>query len=117
MLVTDTFIVKENGKVVIKEFAVYSNCEIPDDTEIDFLSKDEIVEDLESRLNTEDKKLVIDAHDVIALQETIGRYIRNEYGLWLRPHPYSNNSNLHADNFADNISLEILQMLQNRMRK
>ncbi len=118
MLVTDNFIVKENGSVVIKDIEVYSNCEIPDGTIIEFLTKEEIVEDLYSRaLNDTEKELVVDAHDVNSLQETIGKFIRNEYGLWLRPHPYSNNHNLYADNFADKISLEILQQLQDRMRK
>ncbi len=116
MLETESFIIKENDKIVERDIEIHTNCDIPDETVINFLSKDEIVEDLYSRLNDEDKKTIAEIDDVKKLQESTGKFIRSKYGLWLNPHPYSNNNNIRAENFADNISLEILKRLQARIK-
>jgi len=118
VLETETFIVKEGNDIVERDFDVYQNCEIPDGTVINFLSKDEIVEDLYSRaLNESEIANIKNSEDLNSIQETVGRFIRQKYGLWLSPHPYSNNSNIAAENFADTISLEILQRLQTRIKQ
>lgn len=117
MLTIESFIVKENNEIVEKEIEVYTNCDIPDGVQINFLSKNEIVEDLYNRVLTDtDKDILKKNNDVHSIQESIGKFIRQKYGLWLNPHPYSNNSNLSADNFADNISLEIIKRLQDKMK-
>ncbi len=116
MLVTENFIVKENDEIVERDIQVYVNCDIPEGTVIEFLSKEEIIEDLCNRLSDADKDVIAEIDDVKKLQESTGKCIRGKYGLWLNPHPYSNNNNIHTENFADNISLEILQRLQVRIK-
>ena len=48
------------------------------------------------------------------LATSLGSFIRNTYGLWLRPHPYASRHS-SADNDVEKISLEIIEMIQKRL--
>lgn len=115
---TNHFIVKENGLVVETDIEVNTNDTIPEGVVIDFLTEDEIVDDLVGRvLSGEDKHLIKTetTEQLNCLHASLGCFIRNTYGLWLSPHPYSNNGNSSAENFADKISASIIEMLKKRL--
>lgn len=116
-LTTRHLIVKENDKVVEKDIEVHTNDDIPEGMEINFLSKDEIVDDLVDRvLSGEDKASVKtkSAGELNCLATSLGSFIRNTYGMWLSPHPYASRHS-SADNDAERISLEIIEMIQKRL--
>ena len=116
---------KEGDDIIEKEVEIYSNDDIPQIeegeyaiTEKEFLSIEEIVDDLLNRvLNGEEKQQIVstDENNLKSLQETLGRFIRTTYGLWLNPHPYSNNHNMDVDNFADKISMMIIENVRKRL--
>ena len=111
-------IIKEDDKIVESDIEIYTNDDIPEDVHIDFLSKDEIAEDLLDRvLSGEDKQTVRNnSLDTLnALHPSLGSFIRNTYGLWLSPHPYANAKNSSAENYAEKISLEILKNVKQRL--
>lgn len=117
-IVTRHFIVKEDGKAAEADIEVYENDDIPSGTEINFLSKEEIVEDLLDRvLNGEDKETVRKEtlDELNSLHPSLGSFIRNTYGLWLSPHTYSESRNSSAENYAEKISLEILKNVKQRL--
>ena len=116
-LTTRHLIVKENDKVVEKDIEVHMNDDIPEGVEINFLSKDEIANDLIDRvLSGEDKASVKtkSSGDLNCLSTSLGSFIRNTYGLWLSPHPYASR-HFSADNDVEKISLEIIEMVQKRL--
>jgi len=117
-LVTRHFIVKENGRAAEADIEVYENDEIPERATIEFLSKDEIVDDLYNRVLTGEEKAGIKTKTIKeqnCLTTSLGSFIRNTYGLWLIPHPYSNGRNSSAENHAEKISEEIIEMIQQRL--
>ena len=117
-LVTRHYIVKEDDKVVEVDIEVHGNDDIPDGTEINFLSKEEIAEDLVERVMNGDEKVALKtktANELNRLTTSLGSFIRNTYGLWLSPHPYASTRNSSADNSAEKISLEIIEMIQQRL--
>jgi len=115
---TNHFIVKENGLVVETNISVNTNDTIPEELVIDFLSENEIVDDLIGRvLSGEDKHAIVSktTEELNCINSSLGSFIRNTYGLWLSPHPYSENSNSSAENFADRISANIIDMIKQRL--
>ena len=117
-LTSKHLIIKEDDKIVEADIEIHMNDDIPEDVHIDFLSKDEIAEDLLDRvLSGEDKQTVRnDSLDTLnALHPSLGSFIRNTYGLWLSPHPYVNTKNSSAENYAEKISLEILKNVKQRL--
>lgn len=117
-IVTRHFIVKEDGRPTEADIDVYENDDIPDGTEINFLSKEEIAEDLVKRVLSGEEKAGIKtktANELNCLTTSLGSFIRNTYGLWLLPHPYASTRNSSADNSAEKISLEIIEMIQQRL--
>jgi len=117
-LVTRHFIVMENNRPAETDIEVYGNDEIPEGTSITFLSKDEIVDDLVNRVLNGEEKAGIKTKTVDELNcltISLGSFIRNTYGLWLIPHPYSNGRNSSAENHAEKISKEIIEMIQKRL--
>lgn len=117
-LVTRHFIVKEDDEPREVDIEIYENDDIPVGTEINFLSKDEIVEDLLNRvLSGEDKECVKNdsVEQLNSLNPSLGSFIRNTYGMWLSPHPYLDTRNSSAENYAEKISLEILKNIKQRL--
>lgn len=117
-LVTRHFIVKKDGKPSEEDIEVYGNDDVPEGTEIEFLSKEEIADDLVMRVMDGDEKAAFktkSAEELNCITTSLGSFIRNTYGLWLSPHPYSNARNSSADNFAEKISKEIIEMIQKRL--
>lgn len=117
-LVTRHFIVKKNDTIVEADIEVYMNDEVPTETEIEFLSKDEIITDLCERVLDGDDKASIKTKtedELNGLAHSLGSFIRNTYGLWLSPHPYSNARNSSAENHAEQISKEIIKQVQQRL--
>lgn len=117
-LVTRHLIVKENDIVVEADVEIYMNDNIPEETAINFLSKDEIVNDLYERVLSGEEKVSIktkSADELNRLTYSLGSFIRNTYGLWLSPHPYSNSRSTSADNCAEKISIEIIKQVQKRL--
>jgi len=117
-LVTRHFIVKVEGKPSEEDIEVYTNDDVPEGTEIEFLSKEEIADDLVLRVMTGEEKVTIKtktADELNCITTSLGSFIRNTYGLWLSPHPYSNARNSSADNFAEKLSKEIIEMIQKRL--
>lgn len=111
-------IVKENEKIVEVNIELPANDDIPEGTEIDFLSKDEIVNDLVNRVLSGEDKVNIKGkspEDLNGLTNSLGSFIRNTYGLWLNPHPYVNSRNSSADNASENVSLEIIENVLTRL--
>lgn len=118
MLTSRHLIVKENEKIVEADIELPTNDEIPEGTVIDFLSKDEIANDLVDRvLSGEDKVDIITKSPVElnGLSNSLGSFIRNTYGLWLNPHPYVNSRKSSADNASEKVSLEIIQHVLTRL--
>lgn len=112
-------IVKEDDKIVEKDIDIDTNDDIPEGVEINFLSKDEIANDLVDRvLSGEDKASIKTqtAENQNGLSSSLGSFIRNTYGLWLMPHPYASRHS-SADNDVEKISLEIIEMIQKRLAK
>ncbi len=119
-LVTRHFIVKENGKPTEADIEVYSNDDVPENTNIEFLSKDEIADDLVKRVLTGEDKAGIKTktiEELNCLTNSLGSFIRNTYGLWLSPHPYSNAKNSSSENYTEKLSKEIIEMVQKRLNK
>ena len=118
VLASKHLIIKEDDKIVEANVEIHMNDDIPEGVHINFLSEDEIVEDLFDRvLSGEDKQTVKnDTIDTLnALHPSLGSFIRNTYGLWLSPHPYVNAKNSSAENYAEKISLEILKNVKQRL--
>jgi len=110
-------IYKENGKVVEQEVDIHTNDDIPEHITIDFLTEDEIVDDLLNRvLSSEDKESVkVDSIEQLnGLANTLGSFIRNKYGLWLKPHPYAVRKTSDSKS-AENISKQIIENLKTRL--
>ena len=110
-------IVKEDDNIVEQDIEIHTNDDIPEGVEINFLSKDEITNDLVDRvLSGEDKASVKtkSAGELNGLSTSLGSFIRNTYGLWLSPHPYASRHS-SADNDVERISLEIIEMIQKRL--
>jgi len=117
-IVTRHYIVKENGRATEADIEVYENDEVPDGTVINFLSKDEITDDLVNRVLNGDEKVDIktkSVEELNCLTTSLGSFIRNTYGLWLIPHPYANGRKSSAENYAEKISKEIIEMIQQRL--
>jgi hypothetical protein len=110
-------IVKENDKIVEADIEIHTNDDVPEGVEINFLSKDEIVEDLLNRvLSDEEKESIVQdtVEKLNSLHPSIGSFIRNIYGLWLKPHPYSVRKSSEV-NSAENISKDVIKMLKKRL--
>ena len=110
-------IYKESGKVVEQEIGIYTNDDIPENVEIDFLTEDEIVDDLLNRvLSGEDKEQIKESsvESLNALANSVGSFIRNNYGLWLKPHPYAVRKT-SDEKSAENISKEIIEKMKKRL--
>jgi len=117
-LVTRHFIIKKDGKPAEADIEIYSNDDVPEDVNIEFLSKEEIADDLVMRVLSGEEKAAFKTKTVKELNcltTSLGSFIRNTYGLWLSPHPYSNARNSSAENFAEEISKEIIEMIQKRL--
>ncbi len=117
-LVMRHFIVKKDGKPAEADIEVYGNDDIPDETEINFLSKEEIADDLVDRVLSGEEKAGLKTStpkELNCLTTSLGSFIRNTYGLWLTPHPYASARNSSAENYAEKISLEIIEMIQKRL--
>jgi len=117
-MVTRHFIVKEGGKVVETDIEVHGNDDVPEGLVINFLSIDEIVNDLVNRVLTSKEKHNIKTEQIEelnSLHPSLGSFIRNTYGLWLMPHPYANGRKSTAENSSENISKQIIEILQKRL--
>ena len=111
-------IFKDDGNVVEREVDIHTNDDIPEGVEIDFLTEDEIVNDLLNRvLSGEDKHSIPNesVESLNALCNSLGSFIRNRYGLWLKPHPYAVRKTSH-ERSAENISKAIIEELKKRLR-
>jgi hypothetical protein len=80
-----------------------------------FMDINQIVDDVVNcRLGDQDTKNHIqqmNSDDLISLHQTMGRWIRNSYGLWLDQYPHLNNT--HPDDF----SFEAIKLIHNRITK
>ena len=110
-------IFKEDGNIVEREVEIHTNDDVPEHVEIDFLTEEEIVDDLLNRvLSGEDKESVKNesVETLNALANSLGSFIRNKYGLWLNPHPYAVRKT--SDRYgAENISKAIIENLKKRL--
>lgn len=78
-----------------------------------FLSSDEILADLVSVLQEDDKKYIaaMPESDLISMHHTLGRHIRNKYWLWHPENPYTDSSDPNGTKHADYTSQRIIERL------
>ena len=75
-----------------------------------FLTEEQIVEDVLSKLNAEDRLKLrsIPFEELIGFHSNFGQQIRNKYKLWDVSNPYTHHVDDHPDH-PDNLSFRIIQ--------
>jgi len=110
-----SYVVKENGLIMIKQFETVDNVSVGLTTEM-LLNKDEIVYDIiTNRLSDDDKIYFKNATESDFIMEHLGfgMWIRNTYGLWeVLTNPLVE-ENAEADSMThpDNLSGEIMKLV------
>lgn len=76
-----------------------------------FATEDEIVDDYISAMSPQDKQTWWGAqgHELIQAHHTVGRYIRNHYGLWDPKHPLVNGEH------PDDVSMRIIEKVWSKL--
>lgn len=110
-------ILKNNGVVEMITFSSREEYEKSTFTPDMFLSKEEIVEDLLTRLEQENLTYLTTCpeDDLIMLHHGFGTWIRNIYGMWLPENPYTKGEDAMADEFPDQYSFTVITMLHNHL--
>ena len=87
-------------------------------TESAFKSPDEIVADLEAKLDDASRAALknIKFSNLIGLHFTAGRAIRNEYKLWDPLNPYIDASDVEGDRHPDQVSQKVIEELWRRLQ-
>lgn len=80
-----------------------------------FQKPEDIADELVMKLGSDEREFLIEIgeDDLIMYHHTVGRYIRNEYGLWEENNPYSNKAGKHPDAVSQEIITMIWKKVQN----
>jgi hypothetical protein len=107
---------KMNGVVGVHEIDVTSPT-VP--SGFSYLDKDEIVEDLLTRLSEEDERQLkaMARGELILLHHGFGTTIRNAYGMWHEQNPHTDNNDPAGDTFADQYSFQVIEALYEHVIK
>ena len=115
-----SYIVKENGEIVIKQFEVVDLVSQGLTADM-LLSVDEIVYDIVNNRLSEDDKMRfrdIPEEDIIMEHFGFGMWIRNSYGLWeVMTNPLvESNPAPDSEKHPDNLSFEVMKLVSKTLR-
>ncbi|MCP4437529.1 MAG: hypothetical protein GY810_01060 [Aureispira sp.] len=82
------------------------------------MDKHQIVDDILNKNRIEDLSILAEMRviDLITLHHSLGRWIRNSYGLWAEDNDNMKNDECLSELHADQYSQKTIQLLWNRLQ-